>query len=118
MSMQHKGLISGRWFEMPFIEQMANIGSEIERTINWKDKGNQEYSNLAFDRVLELLDLTIADPKNVSRLKELVRTREALADYFVFDNEYNSTAQIWKNYFFAFSWAAALRREKASQSER
>jgi hypothetical protein len=52
---------------------------------------------------LELLDFTIADPKNKSKLKELLRAREALADHFFFDNEYNSTDEIWQKYFFAFN---------------
>ena len=40
--MQHKTLEDGRWANMPFIEQMANIGSEISRTANWKEKGNEK----------------------------------------------------------------------------
>lgn len=35
----------------------------------------------AFERALELLDLTAADPKNQSRLRELRRVREALSDH-------------------------------------
>lgn len=30
---QHQQLASGRWAKMPFLEQMANIGSEVERAI-------------------------------------------------------------------------------------
>lgn len=37
--MQHSGLENGRWSEMPFVEQMANIGSEVGRTAKWKIKG-------------------------------------------------------------------------------
>ena len=37
MSQQHKELAAGRWQQMPFIEQMANIGSEVERAL--KDRG-------------------------------------------------------------------------------
>ena len=107
----HKELASGRWLELSLVEQLANVGSDIERTIQWKKKGNIEYSKKAFERVLELLDFTIADPKNKgSRRKEIVRTREALVDHFVYDNEYNSTDELWQKYFFAFNYAAALRR--------
>ena len=108
MKIQHKNLALGQWKEMSFFQQMANVGSEIERTIKWKEKGNEEYSESAFFRALELLDLTIADPKNLLRLKELLRMREALADYFAFENEYKSNDQIWKNYFFAFNYAIAI----------
>jgi len=106
----HKELAAGRWFELSLIEQLANVGTDIERTIRWKQKGNNEYSQQAFERALDLLDLTIADPKNKKRLKEITRTREALIDYFVYDNEYGSTDESWQNYFFNFNYAAAIRR--------
>jgi hypothetical protein len=105
----HKELASGRWFEIPFMEQMANVGSEVERTISWREK-NKEYSQKAFERALELLDLTIADKKNKKRLKELLRVREALADYFFFDNEYGSSDKLWQKYFFSFTWAVRKDR--------
>ncbi len=105
MEYQHKNLASGHWQELSFFEQVANIGSEIERTIKWKNKGNTQYSSLAFERGLELLDFTIEDKKNKSRLRELLRVREALVDHFVFENEYGSTDKNWQNYFFAFNFA-------------
>jgi|SRR3989304_1023637 len=106
----HKELAAGRWFELSLIEQLANVGMDIERTIQWKQKQNNEYSRQAFERALDLIDLTVADPKNRNRLKEITRTREALVDYFVYDNEYGSTSKSWQDYFFAFNYAAAIRR--------
>ena len=44
----HKELAAGRWNEMPFLEQMANIGSEVERALNWRAKKNAAYSQKAF----------------------------------------------------------------------
>jgi len=108
MEYQHKNLAAGRWQKLSFFEQMANIGSEVERTIKWKNKGNAEYSRMAFERALELLDLTISDSKNIKRLKELLRLRETLADYFAFENEYKSTDKSWQNYFYAFNFAARI----------
>ena len=46
-----------------FIEQMANVGAEIGRTISWKNKNRPDFSQRAFDRALELLDLTISDQR-------------------------------------------------------
>lgn len=109
MIYQHKDLAKGRWFELPFFEQMANIGSEMERTIKWR-KGNQAYSQFAFERMLELLDLTIVDKKNLSRLKELLRVRESLVDYFQYDNIYGSTDKLWQNYFYAFHYASRINK--------
>ena len=108
MSFQHQELAAGRWDTFSLVEQMANIGSEVERAINWREKQNSEYSQRAFDRALELVDLTVADKKNLSRLKEILRLREMLADYFCFNNEYQSNDQQWRNYFFVFNYAARV----------
>jgi hypothetical protein len=106
----HIELTAGRWFELSLVEQLANIGSDVVRTIKWKNKDNSDRSKKAFERTLELLDLTVADKKNRHRLKELLRTREALVDYFMFDNKYSSSDQLWEKYFYSFNYAAAVKR--------
>lgn len=107
MKIQHKQMAAGKWFNMPFVNQMANIGSEVERTIIWREK-KQEYSQKAFERALELLDLTINDKKNQTKLKELLRLRETLVDYFMFENQYSSSDKSYQKYFYAFNYAARL----------
>lgn len=92
------------WHNLSLSEQLANVGSEVERTIIWKNKNNPKFSQKAFERCLELIDLTIGDPKNCRRLRELTRTRETLVDYFVGNNEYKSSEELWHKYFFAFNW--------------
>ncbi|PIQ89256.1 MAG: hypothetical protein COV72_03975 [Candidatus Omnitrophica bacterium CG11_big_fil_rev_8_21_14_0_20_42_13] len=79
MAYIHKELASGRWHELSFFAQMANIGSEVERAIRWKNK---------------------------RCLKELARVRKVMCDYFAFDNQYHSTDKSWQNYFYAFNFAA------------
>jgi hypothetical protein len=106
MNVQHKDLAAGRWNSLSFFEQMANVGSEVERTIKWREKRNAQYSQMAFERALELLDFTVADKKNKKRLKELLRLREVLADYFAFENVYRSSDKSFQNYFYAFNFAA------------
>lgn len=110
MRYQHKSLANGRWKELSFFEQMANIGSEVERTIKWKNKNNTAYCQMAFERALELLDLTIDNERNRNHLKELSRLREVLVDYFAFENNYGSSDEKWHNYFYAFSFAARINR--------
>jgi hypothetical protein len=110
MSPQHRELAEGRWNLLSFAEQMANIGSEIERTISWRKKGRLEISSRAFERALELMDLTIADAKNLTRLRELLRVREAISDHFYFDNFYQSTPESWQRYFGSFLIAARGKR--------
>ena len=109
MSYIHKNLADGRWIMLSFAEQMANIGAEIGRAINWK-KRDEKLSQLAFERGIELLDLTIDDKKNHgSRLGELCRLKEVLGDYFMGDNEYGSTKENWNSYFYFFNAAAAVK---------
>lgn len=105
MTHHHKNLTTDKWSALPLFEQMANVGSETGRAIRWRGK-NPEYAKLAFERALELLDLTLADKKNRWRLKELVRVRELLADYFLFENIYGSSDEKWQRYFYSFNYAA------------
>lgn len=106
MSYQHKDLAAGRWSQLSFLEQMANIGSEVERALNWQAKHNTAYCQQAFERSLELIDLTLDNLKNFARLKEVARLREAMVDYFFGTNEFNSTQAQWKKYFWQFMYAA------------
>ena len=99
-------------FLIPF-EQLANIGTDIERTICSRNAGNHDDSQKAFWRALELIDLTVRDPKNRGpRLREILRTREALVDHFIYDNEYQTTDAQWQQNFYDFNYAAALERGK------
>lgn len=111
MNMLHKGLAPERWFKFSLVQQLANVGSEIERTIYFKNKGELEHSRNAFFCAIELLDITKMDPKNRgSRLRELCRTKAALVDHSMYDNEYQTTDEIWQRYFYDFTYAAALER--------
>ncbi len=101
----HTGL-EERWNNFSLSEQMANIGTEIGRTINWRKKGNVEMSMNALYRGLELIDFTINDKKNKNSLKEILRVREALVDFFIGDNIYKSSDGIWEKYFYFFNFAA------------
>ncbi len=109
MNYIHKNAADGRWFQFSIFEQMANIGVDIGRTIHWRAK-DKEISKKAFERALELLDLTIEDKKNKKHLTELCRLREVLADCFYFDNEYSSTDKNWDDYFYGFNYASAVAK--------
>ena len=89
---------------------MAHVGSEVERTIAWMQKGRTEIAMRAFERALELLDLTLADPKHQGRRREMTRVREALVDHFYCDNEYRSHDQDWSRYFLQFAVTARAGR--------
>ncbi len=106
MTYQHQDLAQGRWSRLSFCEQMAHIGSEVERALNWRTKKNAAYSRQAAERALELLDLTLNSVKGLPRLKEVARVRETLVDYFTGTNEYRSTEESWKKYFLSFTYAS------------
>jgi NTP pyrophosphatase (non-canonical NTP hydrolase) len=105
---QHKNLAAGRWNQLSLLEQMANIGSEVERALNWRAQNNTAYCQRATERALELLDLTAQGTKNPAHRKELTRVREALADYFFGANQFISSDALWKKYFSHF--ANAVRK--------
>ena len=109
MAVQHKNLAAGGWQKLSLMEQMGNIGSEISRALNWRDKDQKSFEN-AINRALELLDLTIADSRWRSRLKEIVRTRELLADAMFGGKEYKTTFEDLNRYFFHFALAARVNR--------
>jgi hypothetical protein len=106
----HKNLTLERWQRFSLIEQLANIGAEVSRALSWKKKGEQEKSQRALERGLELFDLTIQDRRWQKRLKELLRTREIVCDYFWGDNKFHSTPEVIDKYFLQFALAA--RRKK------
>ncbi len=105
MNIKHKVLASGRWNQLSFLEQMANIGSEVSRALNWRKKDNPEYCQKAIIRALELLSLTLDKPSIPSHYKELTRLKEAIIDYFYGKNEFSSTEMSWRNYFDHFNYA-------------
>lgn len=107
MTYQHKQLQDGGWAKLNLIQQMANIGSEVERAIKWREK-NTSFAERAFNRALELFDLSIQDKKNQYRLKEITRCRELFAVFFVGDNKYQSTPEEWQKYFRQFNFAARI----------
>jgi len=117
MNYQHKELAQGRWFAMSLFEQLANVGSEVERAIAWRNK-KKEYSTRAVERALELLELTINDHKHrkFSRLKELSRLKEVLLDFFYGDNQYSSSDELFRKYFYAFAYAARMKREASTSN--
>ncbi len=106
MKYQHKNLAEGRWAKMSFSEQMANIGSEISRALNWRKKNKEDYCEKAVIRACELISLTIDTVSIKTHLKELTRLREIINDYFFGNNQFCSTDALWQKYFDHFNYAA------------
>ena len=106
--MRHREAASGRWWQLSLSEQMGNVGSEVSRALKWRDR-NERLAVGALERALELLDLTLADPRHlrsVARLREIARTREVVVDYLAGSNEFGSTAASLQRVFDAYAIAA------------
>lgn len=109
MKVHHSTLAGGRWRSLTFAEQMGNVGSEVGRALRWQGKDQALFEG-AVERALELLDLTIQDPRWRGRLRELTRAREFLCDAFLGGKEYGSSFEDLDRYFFQFALAARSRR--------
>ena len=106
----HKQLAAGRWFTLTLTEQLANVGSEVERTIRATKVGDKEQKERAFARMLELLDLTLADPRHQERQEELLRLRENLCDVFQGENVSSTSFEWLGQHFLEYGIAACMGR--------
>ncbi len=107
----HKNMASGKWFEMTLAEQLANVGSDVDRIISWRKKLNEKYAENAFYRALDLLDLTISDKRwHGPKLKELCRLREVLCDSYLGGELYNTPLEYFQKYFFQFALVASKNK--------
>jgi hypothetical protein len=105
---QHRDLAAGRWLELSLAEQLGHVGSEVSRAVRWTSR-NPDLARGALYRALDLLDLTLADPRlrrSVARLREIARAREVVADFFAGPNQYGSTGASLQKYFDAYAIAA------------
>lgn len=105
----HDQLAAGRWQSLSLMEQLGNVGSDVARAARWYGK-DQQRCEQAFNRALELLDLTIADERWKGRRKELTRARELLCDAMFGGKTYNSDLASLDRYFFHFAMAARAGR--------
>lgn len=106
----HKGLTIEKWSKLSLAMQMANIGADIDRAFRARKNNEPETSRRAFERALELFDLTKMDPKHTASLKEICRLREIFVELFLFDNKYQFTEEWFFKYFYRFNYYAAVQR--------
>ena len=95
-----------RWQGLTFYQQMGNIASELSRAIKFKDQNDAEHMNSSLWRLLELMDLTIDDEKNRSKLRELCRFKEVLSDWYCQTKVYDIDPESLKTYALNFAMLA------------
>ena|ERR1700674_507119 len=114
MTTYYPDLAAGRWFTFSLASQLGNVGSEYERALRWKKQRDSERFEHAFARMLELIDLTIADPRwKNHRLKELTRLREVICDELYSDAPEFVHPSDLRQYFLYFGILARSERDRA-----
>ena len=106
---RHREVAAGRWWSLTLAEQLGHVGSEVSRALKWRSR-NPQIADGAVARALELIDLTLDDPRHrssLARLRELCRAREVLVDFLAGSNQYGSTEVTLQKYFDAFAVAAS-----------
>ena len=128
----HGKLVAGRWREMTLAQQLANVGSEVDRAIRSWRAGRSGRFDSALDRALELFDLTAADDRwRGHRRREILRAREEFCRLFFDDDPHPDSARGLSRYFLQFAILArgieagipkveepALRHQGARTGER
>ena len=118
----HKNAAAGGWARLELVEQLGNVGSEVERAIRAHQAGRTDRFEGAFERALELFDLTAADPRwQGHRCQEILRAREEFCRLFFDPDVPPGSARGLSRYFLGFAWAARAlhhRRQSADQTAR
>jgi hypothetical protein len=96
-----------RWHALTLVEQLAHVGSEVERAIRAYDANNRARFDGALARALELFDLTATDDRwRGPRRREILRAREEFCRLFFDENVPPDSAHGLRRYFLAFATAA------------
>lgn len=99
----HRDLAAGRWQRLSLVEQLAHVGSEVDRAIRANEAGLHE----RFDRALELFDLTAADERwRGPRRREILRAREEFCRILFEDDVGSDDIRGLRGYFLHFAVAA------------
>lgn len=83
----HADLASGGWAALSLVEQLANVGSEVDRAIAARTAQRPDRFERALARALELFDMAAGDHRwRGPRRREILRAREEFCRLF-FDHE-------------------------------
>ncbi len=83
MAQIHKNLTQEKWNLLEKDKQILNIGAELMRAKNLLKKNEEVYFKNSLSRAFELVDLTIGDKKWKSGLKEMLRLKEMLGEFYI-----------------------------------
>ena len=95
-----------KWQKFSLEQQMANIGSEVVRAVNLKEKSEEKLSKDSAWRVLEMIDSTLSDKRWRGRLREVFIMRDVFCDYLFSYGNFNVAGNNLKEYFLPFALLA------------
>ncbi|MBI2404280.1 MAG: hypothetical protein HYV20_16400, partial [Gemmatimonadetes bacterium] len=98
------------WETLTLSEQLANVGSEVDRAIRaWEAERTDRFER-ALERALELFDLTVRDERwRGHRRREILRAREEFCRLFFDDDPPEGSARRLSRYFLQFGVLARRR---------
>jgi len=100
-----------RWDRFTLVEQLANVGSEVDRAIRAWETGQTARFEHAQARALALFDLTAGDARwSGPRRREVLRAREEFCRLFHDPAVPPGSAAGLRRYFLAFAVAARRGR--------
>jgi hypothetical protein len=106
----HAALATGRWITLTLAEQLANVGSEVERAITAWEAHRTDRFDKALTRALELFDLTAGDDRwRGHRRREILRSREEFCRLFFEVDPPTGAARSLRAYFLRFAVLARRR---------
>ncbi len=106
----HAGLAEGRWGGLTLAEQLAHVGSEVDRAIVAWEAQRPDRFDRALARALELFDLTARDDRwRGHRRREILRSREEFCRLFFEDPPPSSAVRTLRDYFLRFAMLARRR---------
>jgi len=80
---QHAGLTEERWSQFTLDQQILMIGNEMNRASKLLDPLERESLRNGYERVLRLLDLTVAVNSKRTLRRELLRWRDLIAALYI-----------------------------------
>ncbi len=113
----HADLAAGRWEGFSLAEQLANVGSEVDRAIAARAAQRSDRFDRALARALELFDLTARDDRwHGHRRREILRAREEFCRLFFDDHVPSSAVRSLQHYFLHFAILAGQPSRRSPEA--
>jgi len=82
---------------------MANLGSEVSRILNWKEKGDMEMARKCLGRAESILEQIVSAPEMKGRSEEIVLLKDVIRDLLRQKSAYSINGHQLKEYFLPFA---------------